>query len=396
MEKKGFGLRFVTIVVVVALLFGALSLQLANLQLRDGQTYADTAESRTMKTYSLTGERGMILDRNGIPLAYDVESYNVTFYRDPSRNSTEDVQEYTQILLRVLEIVEENGGETVQNFYLHRDEAGNFYLDFLTENEETFAKREQTWRSNLYITNVPEDEIFDTLCKRYGIEDQDYETQYKILSIWQELQMYAYLSKPVTIAYDVDMNTVAQIEAASIELTGASIEQTTKRVYPRGTLASHILGYMGSITESTLEQYSALGYDADDRVGVSGIEASMEEQLSANVAYRQGSQEVEVDANGAVMRELSYEAPVNGNSVQSDHRHRDAADPRGVPAVQHRGGAEDPDGGARKRLRLRTGELPGADRQPRRRAPAPGGDGRGGGAGRAHGRGPGHGQLPGL
>lgn len=58
--KKGFGLRFVTIVVVVALLFGALSLQLANLQLRDGQTYADTAESRTMKTYSLTGERGMI------------------------------------------------------------------------------------------------------------------------------------------------------------------------------------------------------------------------------------------------------------------------------------------------------------------------------------------------
>ena len=107
--KKGFGLRFVTIVVVVALLFGALSLQLANLQLRDGQTYADTAESRTMKTYSLTGERGMILDRNGIPLAYDVESYNVTFYRDPSRNSTEDVQEYTQILLRVLEIVEENG-----------------------------------------------------------------------------------------------------------------------------------------------------------------------------------------------------------------------------------------------------------------------------------------------
>lgn len=314
--KKGFGLRFVTIVVVVALLFGALSLQLANLQLRDGQTYADTAESRTMKTYSLTGERGMILDRNGIPLAYDVESYNVTFYRDPSRNSTEDVQEYTQILLRVLEIVEENGGETVQNFYLHRDEEGNFYLDFLTENEETFAKREQTWRSNLYITSVPEEEIFDTLCKRYGIEDQDYETQYKILSIWQELQMYAYLSKPVTIAYDVDMNTVAQIEAASIELTGASIEQTTKRVYPRGTLASHILGYMGSITESTLEQYSALGYDADDRVGVSGIEASMEEQLSANVAYRQGSQEVEVDANGAVMRELSYEAPVNGNSVQ--------------------------------------------------------------------------------
>lgn len=313
---KGLGARYAVAIGLAAVLFATLLVQLANLQLRDGAAYADTAESRTMKTYSLTGERGMILDRNGIPLAYDEVSYNVTFYRDPSRSSSEDLKNYTQILLRVLQIVEGNGGETVQNFYLHKDEDGSFYLDFLTENEETFLKRETTWRSNLYVTNVPEDEIFSTLCARYGIEDLDFDTQYKLLSIWQELQMYAYLSKPVTIAYDVDMETVAQIEAASIELTGAAIEQTTKRVYPRGELASHILGYMGSITEENIEQYSALGYAADDRVGVSGIEASMEEQLSSNVAYRQGSREVEVDANGAVMRELSYSAPVNGNSVQ--------------------------------------------------------------------------------
>ena len=57
------------------------------------------------------------------------------------------------------------------------------------------------------------EEIHDYLCKRYGIEELDYETQYKVLSIWQELQMYAFLSKPVVIAYDVNMNTVAQIEA---------------------------------------------------------------------------------------------------------------------------------------------------------------------------------------
>ena len=53
----------------------------------------------------------------------------------------------------------------------------------------------------------------------------------------------------MAIAYDVNMNTVAQIEAASIDLTGASVEQTTKRVYPRGTLAAHIIGYTGSISE---------------------------------------------------------------------------------------------------------------------------------------------------
>ena len=300
---------------LMAPLFGALVLQLANLQLRNGQDYYDPAESRKMKTYTLKGERGMILDRNGIPLAYDEESYNVMFYRDPSRNSSKELKNYTQILLRVIEIVEQNGGKTVANFYLKRDEDGNDYLDFLTTNEETFAKREKNWRSNLYISKVDTEDIFSTLCERYGIEDLDYETQYKVLSIWQELQMYAFQSKPVAIAYDVNMNTVAQIEAASIDLTGASVEQTTKRVYPRGTLAAHIIGYTGSISEDSLDDYLYKGYSADDRVGVYGIEKSMEDQLSGNISYRQGSREVEVDANGAVMRELSYKAPVDGSNV---------------------------------------------------------------------------------
>ena len=245
--------------VVVLLLFAGLTGQLASLQLRDGEEYNATAESRKMKTYTLKGERGMILDRNGIPLAYDEESYNVTFYRDPSRSSSDDLKNYTQILLRVMEIVERNGGQTVSGFYLKRDEEGNDYLDFLTENEETFAKREKNWRENFYITKVAEEDIFDYLCRRYGIEELDYETQYKVLSIWQELQMNAFLSKPVVIAYDVNMNTVSQIEAASIELTGAAIEQTTRRVYPHGTLAAHIVGYMGAINEDNLEEYVKKG-----------------------------------------------------------------------------------------------------------------------------------------
>ena len=66
-KKNGFGLRYIILMVVVTAMFGALVLQLANLQLRNGQEYYDTAESRKMKTYTLKGERGMILDRNGIP-----------------------------------------------------------------------------------------------------------------------------------------------------------------------------------------------------------------------------------------------------------------------------------------------------------------------------------------
>ena len=58
-KKNGFGLRYIILMVVVTAMFGALVLQLANLQLRNGQEYYDTAESRKMKTYTLKGERGI-------------------------------------------------------------------------------------------------------------------------------------------------------------------------------------------------------------------------------------------------------------------------------------------------------------------------------------------------
>ena len=47
-KKNGFGLRYIILMVVVTAMFGALVLQLANLQLRNGQEYYDTAESRKM------------------------------------------------------------------------------------------------------------------------------------------------------------------------------------------------------------------------------------------------------------------------------------------------------------------------------------------------------------
>ena len=101
-KKNGFGLRYIILMVVVTAMFGALVLQLANLQLRNGQEYYDTAESRKMKTYTLKGERGMILDRNGIPLAYDEESYNVSLCITHSPIHT--VEYYTKMAMELIEL----------------------------------------------------------------------------------------------------------------------------------------------------------------------------------------------------------------------------------------------------------------------------------------------------
>lgn len=100
---------------------------------------------------------------------------------------------------------------------------------------------------------------------------------------------------------------MAEIEAAAVDLAGVSVAESTVRVYPWGNTASHVLGYLGAIDESSLATYQELGYSASDLVGVSGIESTMEEQLSGNISYRQGLREAEVDANGSITRELSYQ-----------------------------------------------------------------------------------------
>ena len=128
--------------------------------------------------------------------------------------------------------------------------------------------------------------------------------------------MNNYNSRPVAIAYDVGFETVSEIEARSMELDGMSAEESSTRVYPQGRTAAHAVGYVGRInSQSDMEEYAAKGYPNDAIVGVSGIEKSMEDQLSPYVSYRQGERVVEIDTRGKIVREISYTAPVDGNSV---------------------------------------------------------------------------------
>ena len=80
-------------------------------------------------------------------------------------------------------------------------------------------------------------------------------------------------------------------------LDGFDIEVGSQRIYPRGTLASHIIGYVGPI--SSYETYSAelkpQGYQLSDYIGLDGVEYSMERELTENISLRSGSRLMEKD-----------------------------------------------------------------------------------------------------
>ena len=279
--------------------------------------YTARADTKSTKTLGLTGMRGTIYDTNMVPLAYNRRSYNITFYRDPSRMTAEDRRIYTESIITAIRLIESNGKSTVNDLWLAKDENGSWYFECGSNSAYVRETRESQWRSNFRVKSVPERELFNTLCSKYYVPaDLDDEMKVKVLSIWQESRMNAYNSMPVVIAYDVGFETVSEVEAQSQLLDGFGVEESSVRVYPQGSTAAHVIGYTSKITsENALSEYLAKGYSRDAMVGADGIEKYMEDQLSPFIQYRKGERVVEIDTRGKIVRELSYTAPQDGNSV---------------------------------------------------------------------------------
>ncbi|MDP2891932.1 MAG: penicillin-binding transpeptidase domain-containing protein, partial [Bacillota bacterium] len=73
--------------------------------------------------------------------------------------------------------------------------------------------------------------------------------------------------------------------------------------------------YTKETDDETIKKMKEKGYSQNDFVGVSGIEATMEEELSGAIGTRQGKRVVEVNQKGKIMRELETSLPTPGNNV---------------------------------------------------------------------------------
>ena len=290
-----------------------------------GDNYSNRASNRSTKTITVYGNRGTIFDTNMVPLAYDRRSYNVTFYRDPTRNNDADRLNYTRTLMQVIKLVESNGKTCVNDFWLKKNDDGTWRFDSGSASAAVEATRERQWRSNFYLSKVEEVDLYPSLLEKYCFTqlaemgeidlNRDEEMIVKTLALWQESRMNAFNSTPVTIAYDVGYETVSEIEVRALDLLGVDVTESSSRVYPQGRTACHVTGYISKISQNALETYQNQGYPNDAYIGSDGIERSLEDQLSPYIEYRQGKRIVEVDTRGKAVRELSYTPPKDGNSI---------------------------------------------------------------------------------
>lgn len=104
---------------------------------------------------------------------------------------------------------------------------------------------------------------------------------------------------------------VARFAVNRHRFPGVDIEARLTREYPQGPLGVHVVGYVGRISEQELKQVDAGNYRGTDHIGKTGVEQAYESALHGRVGF----QHVETNAQGRVLRVLSFTSPSPGSSL---------------------------------------------------------------------------------
>jgi len=248
--------RFGVLGIVVLVVLSALLVKLWTMQVLNGESFAAQAENNRVREISLEAPRGRILDRNGVPLVNNRSALAVSV--DPSH---EDVR---ALLVR-------------------------------SWSEDTVDDP----------TSRELDEMFGEIAGLLGVPTAD---------VWERVtDVQQEALRPRVIAVDVSMEAVAQITERQVDFPWALVEEIAVREYPNGTLAAHVLGYTGAISEKQYEQSDEYaGYELGDTVGKAGVERQYERVLQGDKGWRR----IEVNASGRSQGVVSEQAPRPGNDIR--------------------------------------------------------------------------------
>ncbi|MGB8273742.1 MAG: penicillin-binding protein 2 [Alphaproteobacteria bacterium] len=162
-------------------------------------------------------------------------------------------------------------------------------------NGKPLALNRQNYRVIIVAEQTPD--VENTLTALGQIVDlSDYDRKRTLKEISRKRPFF-----PVTIRENLSWEEVARIEVNTPDLPGISIDVGQTRDYPMGETAAHVLGYVAAVSEEDLAANDPLLEIPGFRIGKSGIEKIYDVALRGKA----GTSEVEVNAIGRVIRELS-------------------------------------------------------------------------------------------
>ena len=118
--------------------------------------------------------------------------------------------------------------------------------------------------------------------------------------------------QPIPLRYSLTEEERAILAVHSHQLPGAEVSAQLTRFYPSHDLFAHVVGYIGRINERDRQRINLDHYQGTDFIGKIGLEQFYENQLLGSL----GTEQVETDARGRVMRVLSRTDPMPGNNLE--------------------------------------------------------------------------------
>lgn len=252
-------LRFLPFYALIFIAASAMVARLVYLQLILGDDYDAQARENRESRINIPTARGIITDRNGVLLARNVPSYNIT----------------------------------ITPAYL--PEAENAYRPIYQEISR--------------LTGVPVDTPPLDAEEVCGVGDAP---PCGIANLVLANEGFPYV--PIRVAQDVPQEVAFIIRERLRTLPGVGVEVLPLREYPTGALTAHVVGYMGPITELVQDYYESLGFDTSrDKIGISGIEWWMQDVLAGKNGYKY----IEEDAAGLELRTIGEVVnPIPGYNTQ--------------------------------------------------------------------------------
>lgn len=177
--------------------------------------------------------------------------------------------------------------------------------EIFDNNGEVLARNSPGYTVSLMdVPEQDEDEFIEDLGELLDLEEE---------SIKQKMESQRYRRfEPVPLKSNVDYETITYLEEKRQKYPGVVIEVAPVRSYPHEEHFSHLLGWMGEISEAELEGgMKEKGYIPGDYVGKSGIEETYENYLSGEEGIRQ----IEVNRFGSIVSEIEQEEPEPGKNL---------------------------------------------------------------------------------
>ena len=276
-EEGGLRGRLFFLRLLVVLTFASFLSYIVYLQQTQGESYTAQALERQFAILTSDAPRGVIFDRNGLPLVENVPSFDVSI--TPAFLPKDDASR-----LAVYERLSLLTGVPITN-----TAAQQILIDSADPIEVAITGR----LADLY--GEPTAKTLDDAGIVPLLPDS-------ITSIIDTYSFAQYL--PAVITTNVPITLAKIIQQETVFMPGVQVLTRPVRYYPTGEYSSHIIGFMGPLPDRNY-YVDELGYELDDRVGLFGLESSMEDKLKGE----KGERQIEVDSTGRQVRQVGVETP---------------------------------------------------------------------------------------